>query len=96
MMDESKTKVLIAVAPEAPEWMRRVAETMAAGYEGAHGAILTICYDDSQTQLVQTVNADDCVSAISNMAETLREKFGKKMAEALIEIAIREETEEEA
>lgn len=93
-MDE-QTKVLIAVSPEAPEWMRRVAETMAAGYEGAHGAILTICYDDSQTQLAQTVNADDCVSAIANLAETIREKFGKKLAEALIEIAIREETEAE-
>jgi len=92
-MDE-QTKVLIAVSPEAPEWMRRVAETMAAGYEGAHGAILTICYDDSQTQLAQTVNADDFVSAISNMAETLREKFGKMIADALIELAIREETEE--
>lgn len=95
MMDE-QTKVLIAVSPEAPEWMRRVAETMAEGYEGAHGAILTICYDGSQTQMAQTVNADDCVSAIANLAETLREKFGKKMAEALIELAIREETEADA
>lgn len=93
-MNNDQTKVLLAVSPEAPEWMRRVAETMAEGYEGAHGAILTICYDDSQTQMAHTVNADDCVSAISNLAEMMREKFGKKMAEALIKLAIREETEE--
>lgn len=95
-MNNDQTKVLLAVAPDAPEWMRRVVETMAEGYEGAHGAILTICYDDSQTQLVQTVDANDIANAISSMAETLRENYGEKMAEALIQLAIRKETEEEA
>lgn len=92
-MDE-QTKVLIAVSPEAPEWMRRVAETMAEGYEGAHGAILTICRQGMQIQLAQSINADDIVSAIANLCDLLREKFGGKIAEALIQYATNAETEE--
>ena len=93
-MDNNQTKLLLAVSPDAPEWMRAVGQTLATNSEGAHGAILTICWDDSQTQLAQNINADDIVSTIANLCDLLREKFGEKMAEALIEFATTSKTEE--
>ena len=91
-----KIKSWVIVSPEAPEWMREVAKTLADAGEEAHGAILTICYDGRQTQLAQTVNVDDFVSAIANLCDLLREEFGGKIAEALIQYATEAETEEEA
>ena len=94
-----ETKVLLAVSPDAPEWMRDAARAMAEGHKGAHGAILIICYDETETQLAYNINGDDLISAISNLADLMREKFGKKLGkkkvEALIEFAISERTEGE-
>lgn len=91
-----KIKNWVIVAPEVPEWMRKVAKTLAEEGEDAHGAILAICYDDSQKQLAQQVNAKDIVEAISNLANLLRKQLGKALAEAWIQLAIREDKEAEA
>lgn len=93
-MDE-QTKVLIIVSPEAPEWMRRVAETMAEEYGRAKGAILTICREDSQALQIEHVNGADILHALGNLSDTIRKQFPADLAEALIQHAIRAETEEE-
>lgn len=95
-MDESKTKVLIAVAPDAPEWMRKCAKTMAEEYGGAKGAIMTICRENSQVLMIEHVNCSDILHALGNLCGTIREQFPADLAEALIQQAIREETEEKA
>lgn len=95
MMDE-QTKVLIAVSPEAPEWMRKIGKTLAAGGADAHGAILTVCYEDSQMLMIEHVHVADILKALGNLADTIREKFTAELAEALIRHAIREETEADA
>ena len=94
--DEEQTKVILAVSPDAPEWMRIVAQKMAEGHEGAHGAILTICYDDRQTQLAHHINGEDLISAISNLADLMREKYGGKVAAAILAAAISGIMEDEA
>ena len=96
-MDNDQTKVILAVAPDAPEWMRIVAQEMAEGNEGAYGAILTICYDDNQTQIIQNINGEDLITALRGLADTLRERFGGEVAAAvMLAAAISERTEDEA
>lgn len=91
-----KIKSWIAVSPEAPEWMRRVAETMAEEYGRAKGAILHVCREDSQVLLIEDATGADILQALGNLSATIRENFPAELAEALIQHAIREETEADA
>ena len=95
-MDESKTKVLIAVAPDAPEWMRSAAKAMAEEAESAHGVIMLLCREESQLLLIEHANGEDLVQAMANLADSIRVELDGPLAEALIQLATREETEEEA
>ena len=94
-MDESKTKVLIAVAPDAPEWMRSAAKAMAEEAESAYGVIMSLCREESQLLLVEHAKGEDMVVAMANMARSLREELGGPMAEALIQLATKKDEEEE-
>ncbi len=90
---DNRAKVLYAVAPDAPEWVRSIAQTIGEESQEAHGAILLLCFDKEQTQHIEHVNMEDLLNAIGNLAMEVREKVPAELAEELISVALQKETE---
>ena len=88
---DNRAKVLYAVAPEAPEWMRSIAKTIGEEWQDTHGAILLMCMEDSQTILIDHVNLTDLLNAIGHLANNVRKKVPPELAEELIDTALQKE-----
>ena len=92
---DNRAKVLYAVAPEAPEWMRSIAQTIGEEWQEAHGAILLMLMEDFQMMQVEHANLADLLNAIGNLAYNVREKVPPKLAEELIDMALQKEPGDE-
>lgn len=92
-MNEIKTWV--AVSPDAPEWMRQVARSLAEAGEDAHGAILSIQYGDRMSTMYERVSLKDVLCLISALANEVREQASEALGTALLEGALKGFTVEE-
>lgn len=86
-----KIKNWIIVAPEAPEWMRQVAKTLAEAGEDAHGAILAICGDEYTAVQCEKISVMDVARVVGNLADTVREQIGDAAGNVLMQVAIEED-----
>jgi len=79
----------VIVAPEAPEWMRRIAKTLAEAGDDAHGAILAICGRAYTTVRGEAIDVMNVTAVIKSLADAVREQVGEKVGDVLLEMAIR-------
>lgn len=86
-----KIKSWVIVAPEAPEWMRKVAKTLSEAGEDAHGAILAICGDKYTSVHCERISVADIAAVIGSLADTVREQVGNVAGNVLVQEAIKED-----
>lgn len=86
MSDTIKNWIIVA-----PEWMRKIAKTLAEAGEDAHGAILAICSHEYVKVHCERINVGDVTAVIESLADTVREQIGDVAGNVLLQEEIKED-----
>lgn len=76
--------VLFAVGADAPDWLREIGDAITECYTETHGAILFLCKEKSQSQLIANVTIEDVLTTIKSLCDEVRDLMPTEIADIIL------------